>query len=472
MKRKFRLNKKGKVLVGILCGVLTLSLVGVGYLLFLNQTPSEVLTMPNFLRKDVKEVREWIKDNDIPIFQYSITYEFDDTIEKDKVISQQPTVGTKIDKGVKIKIVVSKGKEEKEIRVASFIDKKKDEIEKVLKENGFTDYTFKYEDNEEFEKDVFIRIEPESAIITNDMKVTIYLSNGPKKEEKEKEENKKPQTEYVTVSSKSGISVASLEEYLNERGLTLGRKYSEYSDKIAKGYVIRNESGTYAKGYGIDYTTSLGKFSIDASAQNGKTKSEVDAIIKEANNKNAGWSFATGSEYNSDVAKGKLYGCKVSNKTLTCTVSKGPKPDEISVSSFANKSENELINYLADNGLKGNKSEAYSDTVAAGNIISNDTGNFVKGDTVNYTVSLGSNKKTITDAQVAALSNCVEVNNPNGTLNNVMSYIMNNLGFAAPNIVLENNDKIAGEIISSDLRAGSFDADTVFTVRISKGPAN
>ena len=59
------------------------------------------------------------------------------------------------------------------------------------------------------------------------------------------------------------------------------------------------------------------------------------------------------------------------------------------------------------------------DSYAAGVIIRNDTGDFLKGTAVNYTVSLGSNKITIID-----LKTKVVANDPEGTKKNIMDYLI------------------------------------------------
>ena len=62
----------------------------------------------------------------------------------------------------------------------------------------------------------------------------------------------------------------------------------------------------------------------------------------------------------------------------------------VTVADKSGSSEESFKSYIVSLGLKaGTRSEEYSDSVSAGNLIRNDTGSFKKGASVNYTVSLG-----------------------------------------------------------------------------------
>ena len=71
----------------------------------------EKILMINIINKNINEIKEELSKYDIDI---NITYEYDDVIEKDKVISQSISEGEEIEKLKKLEIVVSLGKLDKD----------------------------------------------------------------------------------------------------------------------------------------------------------------------------------------------------------------------------------------------------------------------------------------------------------------------------------------------------------------------
>ena len=112
----------------------------------------------------------------------------------------------------------------------------------------------------------------------------------------------------------------------------------------------------------------------------------------------------------------------------------------VNVGNYAGKNESELTSFLSQNGLVGKKTEQYSDTVASGKIISNDTGTKKKGDTVNYVVSKGAEP-----VQTATLASFVDINNrcfvtgdANKAAENVKSFLKN-AGFTNYEVVFASS---------------------------------
>ena len=104
-------------------------------------------------------------------------------------------------------------------------------------------------------------------------------------------------------------------------------------------------------------------------------------------------SIASGNVISSDPAAGT----EVDEGTVvTIVVSLGK--EQVKVPDLRNKTAAEAEAALAAVGLVGSASEDYSDSVAAGNVISQDPGNGTtveKGSTVSYVVSLGGRTQTV-----------------------------------------------------------------------------
>ncbi|MBQ5555752.1 MAG: hypothetical protein IIT44_08255, partial [Erysipelotrichaceae bacterium] len=125
----------------------------------------------------------------------------------------------------------------------------------------------------------------------------------------------------------------------------------------------------------------------------GKSESEFQAIATGLNLKpvhNEEW-----DTYSDSVAKGYIVkhgsGTYVKDENFRYGLSLGKAPDvTVTVADKSGSSEESFKSYIVSLGLKaGTRSEEYSDSVSAGNLIRNDTGSFKKGASVNYTVSLG-----------------------------------------------------------------------------------
>lgn len=107
------MRKKRKLKIGKIA-ILVVIVILIGILLFIfgkkNSTPKDnSLTMIEL--STLSEVNTFAKDNNLNI---NITYEYNDEIEKDKVISQNIEKGTKLNKDTKIEVVISLGKLDKE----------------------------------------------------------------------------------------------------------------------------------------------------------------------------------------------------------------------------------------------------------------------------------------------------------------------------------------------------------------------
>ncbi|MEE3424549.1 MAG: hypothetical protein VZR26_03165, partial [Erysipelotrichaceae bacterium] len=178
--------------------------------------------------------------------------------------------------------------------------------------------------------------------------------------------------------------------------------WDDYSDTVTKGYIVRHGYGEYEKGENFRYGLSLGKKDGDSSSTEiyissgkyiGKSESEFQTIATGLNLKPNHNSDR--DAYSDSVAKGYIVwhgsGTYVKDETFNYGLSLGKAPDTtVTVADKSGSSEESFKSYIVSLGLKaGTRSEEYSDSVSAGNLIRNDTGSFKKGASVNYTVSLG-----------------------------------------------------------------------------------
>ena len=205
----------------------------------------------------------------------------------------------------------------------------------------------------------------------------------------------KTEEELKTIISKLGT-----------KGLTAHHGHSyykdEYSDKYAKGVVIWHGSGTYEDGEQFNYVLSLGKkgdsssIYVEVNQYVGKTEEQVIEAVKKLGKKGLtphhGHSDYT-DEYSDKYAKGVVIwhgsGTYDEEEQFNYVLSLGPAP-KVEVVSKAGFSESEFKAYVTGLGLKlGNKTSEYSESVTAGSIISNQTGNLKVGTSVDYKVSLG-----------------------------------------------------------------------------------
>ena len=108
-------KKKSKKIIKLIIGIILLVIILLGVFFFLkkdNHTPSILKkeTVPSFV--SLADVEEFQKKYDS--IKITINYEYNDEIEKDKVISQSVKEGTNIEEVKEIDIVVSLGKLDKE----------------------------------------------------------------------------------------------------------------------------------------------------------------------------------------------------------------------------------------------------------------------------------------------------------------------------------------------------------------------
>ncbi|MFV0380197.1 MAG: PASTA domain-containing protein [Anaerorhabdus sp.] len=416
------------------------------------------INVPDFSKSSKKEIDSWAKENNISV-KYTNT--ISKTISKGSVVSQKPKGGEKIKTGDTLSVSISIGKG---ITVNDLKGSTKSEVIAFARDNNLK-YSFENYYSNSVKNDVVISSRP-TGTLTEGSTIIAKLSIGKPvvknytgkslsqfqshinainananqsaklsiKTEEVESDKEKPGTiieqkvgstvmnsdkevntgtqiyvkvvkeKTINVSSKTNSSLSDFTNYIKGLGLVLGNKSTKYSTTIEKDFIISNDTGNKKLGSAVNYVLSLGSYNPSASSFDNQNESSIKNTINQANNLDAGWSVSFDYEYNNNIDKGVSYGCSISNKNLKCIISNG---SYITVDSKIGTTEKEFIDYINSLGLKADKRNSiHSDTVAAGSIVWNQTGNeFKTGNTIVYDLSLGKeNLVTVPEYSLQLLS--------------------------------------------------------------------
>ena len=305
-------------------------------------------------------------------------------------------------------------------------------------------------------------------------------------------------TDAITIESGDyiGLSFEDFKKKVESLGLVTKHNVSRedtYSSSVGKDCILWHGSGTYEKGEAITYQLSLGSntgvIEISRGQYVGKSLAEFESIAKSLGLTIAHSETFT-DDYSDTIPRGYIdwhgYGEYEKGEEFHYTLSLGkenssdtplsPTPtegDKVNVPSFANKDENELLTFLSTYGLKGSKTSENSSTVEKGKIITNTIGDFSKGATINYKVSLGSEKATI---MLASHYQPQQGSSYEETKNNLATKALSK--FSNVTYTGEKSDKTAGQILkisvngSTSYSEGDYPLDTKIEVIISTGQLN
>ena len=395
----------------------------------------------------MEEIKKWATEKKLGDSQLVVEYEYSDTVDKDKLISQSIASEQKLNKDSVLTVVFSKGPDpDVEVTLPDFKGMTEEEIEKFVETNKLLDVTYEYAVDEKIEKGKFIKVNVTDTVVKRSTmlvftisqgedgtgeqiivpdfsdytkakitnwakanKVTInwkeeasdkiakdkVISQDPKAGETIKTGDKITVTmslgKTVTMKSLAKMSKDEAKKWLNDNGL-VGEFSEAYSGSIEYGYVISNtpEKGDVKQGSTVKVKVSLGKIKLESFI--GKKKEDAESFKKKVNNSEANLTF-TYSEVESTepvgtiVSQGYDSGTYLApGTTVNFQISKGKS---ITVENKAGVSEDEFKKYISGLGLSlGTRSTAYSDK-AAGTILENETGKKAAGSTVWYKVSLG-----------------------------------------------------------------------------------
>ena len=344
--------------------------------------PDKEFDLPDFTGKKKDEISKWFEDNLYKNVQYQ--FRADAKIKTDMFISMNPASG-KVKRSDEIKVILSSGgsEQQKEITVPDFSSYSKNNMQAWAAENKVT-LIFKTQNSDKVAVGKMISQSVKAGTsVKSGASITITLSSG----------------KGITVSDFTGKKKTEAQAWA--AGVNLKSTYTEVYSTSDIGTVVSQNpaSGTVAEETSIVFTISAGQVPVKNCI--GQTESSFKNYINGLNSeKNSSAKLTyTSSTVESDSTAGTILSQSVNGKALTDTVYCAPGSKiavtvavgrQITVNSKTGVSETDFKNYLASLGMGiGTRTETYSSSVAAGLIISNDTGTKAKGTLISYIVSKG-----------------------------------------------------------------------------------
>lgn len=227
---------------------------------------------------------------------------------------------------------------------------------------------------------------------------------SPATEKEETVQTEEESKNTVTMPDIVGKSIDEATEILNKSSLGIKVASYEYSDVIEKDYILsqnKEEGEEVEKNTTINVVVSKGEEAISVPNVIGLSEDEAKNTLEDY-----GLLVKREYEYNDTVEAGNVIKTSPDNgadiqkgDTVTIIVSRGKEVIEVSVPDIRNKNESDARAALSGVGLNaGTVSEAYSDSVSAGNVISQSysAGTTVEaGTSVDFVLSLGRQKASV-----------------------------------------------------------------------------
>ena len=182
----------------------------------------DVVTVPNVVRMPVDDGREaFYKAGLLTDMRGK---EYDDTIPENSIVSQSPEPGSRVKKGRKIALVVSKGKEIGIIPDVRNVSERQAHI--IMKKAGFTIGKIKKVYNEEKPAEIVIDAFPASGTTTSrEIEVDLYVSKGAK-------------PTHAEVPNLVGESLKTAKDKTVESGLEVGAISYQNNPSLLPGTII------------------------------------------------------------------------------------------------------------------------------------------------------------------------------------------------------------------------------------------
>ncbi len=292
-----------------------------------------------------------------------------------------------------------------------------------------------------------------------------FFGNGPSDSQKEE------QGDMVEVPDVLGLTEEEALEKLKELGIGLNVVAREESAKYEEGQIMAQEieaGEMIEKNTGLKVTVSSGLAEKTVAVPSITGLSEEDG--QKALN-DAGLKVEATSEFSASVEQGMIIsvnpaeGTEVAeDSTVQIVVSKGPEPvKKVQVPQVVGKSLADAKSTLENAGLAVASSEQFHDSIASGNVISQDitSGKSVDaGTTVNLVVSKGPETKYVTVPQMV------------GKEGTAVKSELEKLGLAVTITEQASTSVTKGSVISANVQAGSSVAEgSSVTLVVSSGSA-
>ncbi len=196
--------------------------------------------MPNVQNLSVEEAEAQLNAEDLRVHYES---QVSDQIEKNYVISQNPSPGAAVDRWSTVTIVVSQGSDLVDLSRLSLTGRKAETVQEELLQQGLRPEIIE-EASATVPKGYVIRYTPDSGLHKDD-KVTLYVSAG----------------DLRTVPDLRGLTEEAALGSLAQSGFVEGTVTEEHSADVPVGSIIRQgkDPGSQAEaGSAVDYVISLG----------------------------------------------------------------------------------------------------------------------------------------------------------------------------------------------------------------------
>lgn len=227
-------KKKRNIIIGAAAAVLLL-VIGLG--LVASGAFSSTKQVPDLSDLTVSEAKKLAEKEGFKLKEGAEVYSAD--IAEGRICQQDPKEGTEAKKGSTITVNVSKGS--KEGMVPNVIGKDIDDLEKFLKEYGYSVGTVK-EITDTAPYGVILEQTPSAgSSLDKDSKIDVVISDGKGKEK-------------GVVPSITGLTLSDAKKAIRAAGFTIGGIKYEESNAYGKGYVMWQQ---YAANTQLDKGTSI-----------------------------------------------------------------------------------------------------------------------------------------------------------------------------------------------------------------------
>jgi serine/threonine-protein kinase len=231
-KRKIRPMNIAIIVIALL-GLLSGAIFMMGGNLF----GSEVV-VPNIKNMDIKEAN--LKLKEVGLKMNVIDEQYDDKVDKNNIISQEPSQGQKVKKGREIKVIISKGSQL--LKVPNLVGYDLNEAEIMLQNKGLrlgrTEETF----DDRFAEGQVISQNPEAGEeISENSKVNVVVSKGKEKKR-------------ITMPNLVGLTLQEARTKLQENKLVPGEVKREDSSQYYNDQVISQDT---AAGVQVEEETTV-----------------------------------------------------------------------------------------------------------------------------------------------------------------------------------------------------------------------
>lgn len=206
---------------------------------------------------------------------------------------------------------------------------------------------------------------------------------------------------YTTTPDVINLTAGQAEAKVEAAGLDFDGSDRAYSETVAAGRVIKTDPGSQERilpGATVHAVISRGKERYAVPVLRGKTEDDAQQLLADTH-----LTFGHSTQkYNDRIPEGQVVSSTPAagemlrrDTAVDLVISKGPRP--IDVVDWTGKSFRSAERWAKSKKLKVEKTEAYSNDVDAGDVVSQDPadGDLFKGDTITFVVSKGPQMVTV-----------------------------------------------------------------------------